>query len=271
MHKTDRVPNEPDTRTPSGLDAPPPGYGPTDRPGSGGGWRERHPGWPWLVGAIAVLAVGVVAFPYLFFHVVEGNAPGRLTLPASGPGSGPIVAGPVSGTWTVAPGSQAGYRVQEILFGQQHTAVGRTPKVSGSLVISGTVVAAAEFSVDMGSVASDQVSRDVQFRDYILATYKYPHATFRLTQPIQLGAIPAQGTFVTERATGDLALRGVTRVITFTLRAERTSSGIDINAEIPITFSYWHIPNPSFVITRVGNTGVLEVLLDLRTASKPAA
>jgi polyisoprenoid-binding protein YceI len=210
----------------------------------------------------------VVALPYLFFHLVEGPAPGRLTLPKSGPGSGPIVAGPVSGTWTVTSGSQSGYRVQEILFNQGHTTVGRTSRVSGGLIISGTVVAAADFSVDMASVKSDDVSRDVQFRDYILATGKYPHATFRLTQPIRLGSIPPPGAIISAPATGDLTLRGVTHVVTFTVRAERTASGIDINAEIPVVLSYWHIPNPSFVITKVGNSGSIEMLLILQRAAK---
>jgi polyisoprenoid-binding protein YceI len=213
------------------------------------------------------LAIGVVVFPYLFFHVVEGPAPGRLTLPATGLGSGPIAAGPLSGTWTVGTGSQAGYRVQEILFGQHHTAVGRTSQVTGGLIINGTVVAAAEFTVDMSSVSSDQVSRDVQFRDYIMATSKYPHATFHLTRPIQLGSVPPTGKILDENATGELTLRGVTNLVTFTVRAEQTSSGIDLNAEIPIRFSEWHIPNPSFAITKVGSSGLIEVLLVLRSAS----
>jgi polyisoprenoid-binding protein YceI len=210
----------------------------------------------------------VVALPYVFFHFVEGSAPARLKLPASGLGSGPIVAGPVSGTWTVATGSQSGYRVQEVLFGQEHTAVGRTPKVSGGVIISGTVVAAAEFTVDMASIKSDQVSRDVQFRDYILSTSKYPHASFRLARPIQLGSIPPAGNVVSVAATGELTLRGVTHLVTFTLQAERLATGIDVNAEIPVTFSYWHVPNPSFVITKVGNTGLIEVLLELRPVPK---
>jgi polyisoprenoid-binding protein YceI len=210
----------------------------------------------------------VVALPYLFFHVVEGPAPARLSLPKSGPGSGPLVAGPVSGTWTVASGSESGYRVQEVLFNQSHTAVGRTSRVSGGLIISGTVVAAADFSVDMATVKSDDVSRDVQFRDYILATSKYPHASFRLTQPIQLGSIPQPGAIISAPATGDLTLHGVTHLVTFIVRAERTTSGIDVNAEIPVVLSYWHIRNPSFVITKVGNSGLLEVLLILQRATK---
>jgi len=58
------------------------------------------------------------------------------------------------------------------------------------MVISGTTVDAADFTVDMTSVTSDQAGRNVQFRDYILKTGTYPHAEFRLTEPIQLRSVP---------------------------------------------------------------------------------
>jgi polyisoprenoid-binding protein YceI len=204
----------------------------------------------------------------VFFHVVEGKSPARLTLPSTAGASGDhVAAGPVSGTWKVSTGSQAGYRVQEILFGQHHTAVGRTAKVTGSVVISGTTVTAASFSVDMASVKSDQASRDAQFDGFIMETYHYSHADFRLTRPIQVGALPALAKVVTEEATGLLTLRGVTHVVSFPVRAERVAGGIDVTAEIPITFSVWHIPNPSFAIAQVGSTGLIEVLLHLLPGS----
>ena len=210
-----------------------------------------------------------MAGPAIFFHLVEGNAPARLTLPpAVDVGKGSIPAGPLSGTWIVTTGSQAGYRVQEILFGQHHTAVGRTSKLSGHLIISGTTVTAADFSVDMGAIKSDQPSRDAQFDGYIMETYKYRQATFDLSQPIQLGAIPAPGNVVTEQTTGQLTLRGTKKTVSFPLQAERVANRIDINAAIPINFSSWHIPNPSFAVAQVGSTGQIEVLLQLAPEPK---
>jgi polyisoprenoid-binding protein YceI len=135
------------------------------------------------------------------------------------------------------------------------------------VVISGTEVTAADFTVEMGSVRSDQGARDVQFRGFIMDTADYPHGSFRLTSPIQLGQIPPVGRTISAQAVGDLTLRGVRRSITFTLSAERLPGALDINAEIPITLSEWHIPNPSFAVASVGNTGVLEVLLHLVPAT----
>lgn len=229
-------------------------------------WRTRRSRRPvktypvkWVVAGLTLVALLLIGGPYFYFNVIEGKAPGKLSLPvAKG-----VAPGPVSGTWTVTTGSIAGYRVEEVLFGQHHTAVGRTSKVTGGLVISGTEVTAADFNVDLKGVKSDQGSRDAQFNGFIMKTYDYPTATFKLTAPIHLGSVPPVGQQVQDTATGDLQMRGVTRPITFPLKAERVSDGIDVNAEIPIVFSRWHIPNPSFAVAQVGSTGTLEVLLHL--------
>lgn len=222
----------------------------------------------WVALALAVAAALLIGGPYLFFNLIEGSSPGRLHLPAApGVAGGPVTPGPVSGNWVVTTGSLAGYRVDELLFGQAHTAVGRTSKVTGGMVVSGTEVTAADFTVDMASVKSDQGSRDVQFRGFIMDVANHPHATFRLTSSIQLGTVPAIGRAITAQAVGDLTLRGVRRSVTFTLQAERVSAdSIDVNAEIPIHFSLWHIPIPNFAVARVGSTGTLEVLLHLTAA-----
>lgn len=223
----------------------------------------------WVVVALAVTAAVLIGGPYLFFAVFEGSPPGQLHLPpADGVASGPLQPGPVTGTWVIGPGSIAGYRVHEILFGQSHTAVGRTSQVSGGIVISGTEVTAADFTVDMASVKSDQGARDYQFRGFIMETSDYPHATFQLTSPIRLAGVPDVGRTITQQAVGDLTLRGQKRSITFTLSAERLGAdAIDVNAEIPITLSEWHIPNPSFAVAQVGKSGILEVLLSLVPAT----
>lgn len=252
----------PQTYHPSGLDAPPPGYGPGD---SRRTLRRRRPRR--LLIAAAALAVAAV-FIGLAVDRLLGGTPGKLSLPAASDAPpGPVAAGPVSGTWTVGPGSLAGYRVDEILFGLHHTAVGRTSKVSGGIVISGTTVTAADFTVDMASVESDQAGRNVQFHNYILDTGDYPHATFRLTRALDLKSVPPIGRVVSAQATGILTLRGVSRTVTFTMGAERLADGIDLNGEIPISYGLWHIPNPSFAIASLGRTGTVEVLLHLRAAT----
>ncbi len=239
----------------SDVDRPPV----TERP------RRPRKAYPlkWVIVALLALGVVVIGGPWLFFNVVESPTPSKLQLPTVTGASASVVPGPVSGTWKIGAGSVAGYRVHESLFGQSHTAVGRTSKVTGGMVISGTRVTAAQFTVDMASIRSDTRSRDAQFDGFIMDTASYPHGSFQLTRPIDLGQVPAIGRTVSVPATGNLTLRGVTRQVTFELNAERLASTIDVSAEIPITYSLWHIPNPSFAVAQLGRTGTIEVLLHL--------
>jgi polyisoprenoid-binding protein YceI len=199
----------------------------------------------------------LIGGPFIFFHFADGSSAPPLTLPV-GPGGS---SGPVTGDWTLTKPSQVQYRVDEILLGQTHTAVGSTEKVSGSMIIAGQTVTYVHVKVDMASVTSDQVSRDVQFRDYILKTGTYPNAYFTLTQPIELGAIPATGQTVSKSTVGSLTLRGMSREVEFPLVAEREGNEIVVNGSLRIRFSLWHIPNPSFGVAQVGQYGTIGVLL----------
>ena len=230
--------------------------------------RPRRWVW-WLVGAAAAVVVLAVGGTFVYFHFISGPAPAPLGLKrSSGPSStataGDSAATPVAGTWKITTGSVVGYRVKEVLFGQNHTAVGRTSVITGDVTISGTIVTAAGFTVQMATIKSDESERDVQFRGRIMDTAAYPTGTLKLTKPIALGALPAAGVVKAYTATADLTLHGHTRPVTFPLSAERTSGGIEVSGSIPVLFSRWDIPNPSFTgFVTTQNHGVLEFLLKL--------
>ena len=228
----------------------------------------------WLGIGLAAAAIAVVGGPFLYIHFVTGSAPPRLTLSTpsatsstTGTSSSSPSSGAADGSWSIATGSIVGYRVNEVLFGQSHEAVGRTSSITGSMLVSGTTVTQAAFTVDMSSVTSDQSRRDAQFNGRIMDTRTYPTATFTLTKPIDLGAIPANGVQRTFRATGTLTLHGVTKTVTFTLTSQYTGSVVQVAGSIPITFADWSIPNPSFggVVT-TDDHGVLEFALNFANA-----
>jgi polyisoprenoid-binding protein YceI len=223
-----------------------------------------------MIAAVAVAVAIVVGGPFVFFHFIEGSAPAPLSLPSASPStdatSGTTPANgttDVDGVWSVATGSQAGYRVKEILFGQSHTAVGRTSAVTGTMTVSGTSVTAGEFSADLTKVSSDQSLRDNQFQGRIMDTADFPTATFTLTHPIRLGTLPAEGKQVTETAAGTLTMHGTTRAITFQVTAQRSGTTIEISGAIPILFADWNIANPSGGPATTQNHGTLEFLINL--------
>jgi polyisoprenoid-binding protein YceI len=226
------------------------------------------------IGAVVLIVVVALLAPYIYIHFIEGPAPSRLELPkasdsttsSTSKGSSSSSATPASldGTWNVGAGSMAGYRVQEVLVGQNATAVGRTSKIWGSLTITDSTVTKATFTVDMASVVSDQSERNARFDGSIMDVSQYPTASLTLTAPIDLGTIPAEGAVVHDNAVGNLDMHGVTKSVSFSVTAERVGSAIDVLADVPIAFSEWNIANPSiggFVTT--ANTGTLEVLLHL--------
>jgi polyisoprenoid-binding protein YceI len=224
---------------------------------------------------LAVLVVlGLVAggygIWYLFFRPSGPPPVGSTNLPAA---SGSIAA-PASadGTWMVDTniGSMAdgtasfvGYRVQEKLAGiGANTAVGRTPNVSGTLTLSGTTVTAVEVTANLFTLQSDDERRDSQLRRQALETSQYPDATFKLTQPIELGSIPGDGATLSETATGQLTLHGVTKQIKIDLKAKRQGGMITITGSMPIVFADYNIQKPvSFLVLSVDDHGVMELQL----------
>ncbi|MGO9658443.1 MAG: YceI family protein [Acidimicrobiales bacterium] len=215
--------------------------------------------------AVVVLLVLVVGGPFVFIHFIEGKAPAKLTLSAvagrAGSSTGSV---PLDGQWSVSDGSVVGYRVKEVLFGQDNTAVGRTSDVSGSITISGTNVVAGSFTVQMATVKSDFSQRDSQFRGRVMDVASYPTGTFVLSQPIHVGAPAASGVVKTMPVAGKLTLRGQTRAVTFQVEARHVGTTIQVLGSVPVLFSRWEIPNPSFGFVTTQNHGILEFLLDFR-------
>ncbi len=241
--------------------------------------RPRH--WlRWLIGAVVVLAALAAAGPFIYIHFFN-STPAALSLspgtsastsssaaPAGSTGTANTAAsGAVAGTWTAGAGSVVGYRVNEVLLGQNATAVGRTTSVTGHLTISGTTATAASFSVPMDTIHSDKSQRDAQFDGRIMDVAQYPTGTFTLTSPIDLGPPPAAGVIKSYTAHGRLTLHGTTRAVTFTLTAERGTARnggaqIEVAGDIPVLFSDYNIQNPSFSgFVTTQDHGLLEFLL----------
>jgi polyisoprenoid-binding protein YceI len=223
----------------------------------------------WVLVAVAVLLVLVVGGPWLYINVIQDDPPERLSLEdvtttTAADATDPTVARQgAEGDWTIGAGSLAGYRVKEVLFGQDTEAVGRTSDVTGSMTIDGTTLTAAAFEVDLTTVTSDESRRDGQFHGRIMDTATYPTASFTLSAPVELASVPAAGAATTVSVTGDLTVRDVTRSVTFDLAATRTADGIAVNGAIPVVFADYGIADPIFGPAKVQDHGEIEVLLVL--------
>lgn len=219
-----------------------------------------------LVGALVLVAVLAVAGPFAYARWIAPEAAAPLSVGTSPPTAAPVDA--LADAYAVGPGSEAGYRVSEVLYGQRIDAVGRTPDVTGSVQLADTRVTTGEITVDMRTVTSDQSRRDTYFTESLMQTDRFPNAVFTLTRPVELGAEFASGGRITADATGTLRVKDVTREVTFPLTAVRDGDTIDVSGSVPVTFTDFGIEPPNFGdVVKVDPTGQVEFLVKLGPAS----
>lgn len=228
-----------------------------------------------IVTAVVVVLLVTVVGPFVYINLIKEDAPdrpsvddvslaeGSTTSTSTDPGAPVPDDGTIDGTWIVQQGDEvfAGYRANEVLFGQDAEAVGRTGDVTGTLTASGTSITAVDITVDMATITSDESRRDGQFHGRIMDTARFPTATFALTEPIDLGSLPVEGEKVAVQATGDLTLRGVTEPVTVALEAKRQAGTLVVSGSAEIDFDDFEIPDASGGPATVGRTGSFEVLL----------
>ncbi len=240
---------------------------------------------------VALLAGGAMGFSYLF---LRDPAPAAVGLPnasptptatsasseaSTDPATSPAATSSSSttgigldGTWTIDPsvgsfsdfsGSFVGYRVdEELATVGAATAVGRTPDVTGSLTLAGSQIIAVEMSADLSTLQSDKSQRDGQLRRQALETGQFPTATFKLTQPIDLGAVPTDGVVIKATATGDLTIHGVTKSVEIPVEALLSGDVVTVTGSIEILFADYSISRPtSFAVLSIADHGTMEFQL----------
>jgi polyisoprenoid-binding protein YceI len=243
--------------------------------------------------AVVLLALGAFA---VYWFVLRDDAPAKASLPpapttaapgatasgatppgATAPGAtqqastggttaAATTAQNADGAWHVTPASDvyAGYRILELFAGQavKHTAVGRSPAVTGTITIAGNQVTAADLTVDTTKLASDESRRDNTIKRSGLETARFPSAAFKLTTPINLPGPPKVGEPVRVQAVGDLTMHGVTKPVTVTLDARWNGTTVDIAGSTPIVLADWQIQPPSIGgFVKVDDNGTLEFVV----------
>jgi polyisoprenoid-binding protein YceI len=229
----------------------------------------------YFAGAGAVL---LAAFAVWFF-AFRDTAPPEATLEdavgsvtsTTGAGAGDA---PLDGTWTidttagggvVENGSFVGYRVQEELANiGAKTAVGRTTSLSGSFTFQGTALLEAGVAADLTRLQSDSGGRDRQMRSQALETDSFPEARFTLTEPVDLGTVPASGESFAVDAVGDLTIHGVTRSVTVPIEGQLVGDTVVVVGRITVAFADYDIDQPrAVVVLSVADEGEMEFQLFL--------
>jgi polyisoprenoid-binding protein YceI len=228
-----------------------------------------------VVVAAIVVAIGIGGF-IVYDQVLRGDSAAALALPGASPAPGTSAApaasfdGVVAGTWSIASGSQAGYRVREQLANlpAQSDAVGRTSAVTGSITIQSsgttTTLTAASVTVDTTAITSDKSQRDGRLRTEGLQTDSFPTATFKLTKAVEVPAAAIAGTATDITLTGDLTLHGVTKSVDIPAKVQLAGGTVEVAGSISFPLSDYSIvaPNLGGIIVSIADTGTLEFLVN---------
>lgn len=232
-----------------------------------------------LIGlAIVVVLVGGAA---VWYFVLRDDPPAELSVD-SGSGDGgtsQVTTGTtpesLDGTWTVQNGdTTAGFRINESFGGglTDHTAVGRSTDVTGSITIAGTQITKGDFTVDLSALEFTDdpglpvANRANAMKNRGLETAQFPESTFTLTEPIDFGEKPAEGKTVTATATGDLTIHGVTNPVTFDVEAKVVGDTIRVATAdpVPVTLADYDIEKPTGgPVASIDDEGSFEFLVVL--------
>jgi polyisoprenoid-binding protein YceI len=181
-------------------------------------------------------------------------------------------------TFVVDPAaSQASYIVNEEFLvdalsklgieAGQKVVVGTTPGVTGEIQLNtaNPEVNAAQFVVDMTSLATDQDRRDKWLRDNAIESNLFPQTTFTATSASGLPDSITDGEEVSFQLTGDLTVRDVTKNVTFDVTAVLTGDTIQGTATLPLNMTDFGITPPDFANTlTVADAFTIEVELTAR-------
>ena len=243
---------------------------------------------------LAVVAIAVGGF-IAYDQVLRGDSVAALTLPAATPAAAatndatgseapasataaapatPVSATGVAGTWNVASGSQAGYRVRERLanLSAESDAVGRTENVTGSITVEasgdGARLTGGTLTVDTTTITSDENRRDNRLRTEGLQTDQYPTATFSVTQPVDVPASAFAGTAIDITLTGDLTLHGVTKSVQIPAQAQLVGDTMQVAGSLAFPLADFQIspPNVGGFILSIADEGTLEFLVSFSNA-----
>jgi polyisoprenoid-binding protein YceI len=199
-----------------------------------------------LIGVVAVVA----AFTIAYFTFFNSDSPSKFSLQTKG-STAAVPTGDLAGTWTVADGSVAGYRVREKLaqLPAPSDAVGRTGAITGQVTMAdrGGAYSAenANFTVDVSQLKSDQDKRDNKIRSIGLETDKFPQATFAAPGPLSIPDDAVKGSAATVDAEGSLMLHGQTKKVKIPLQIQRSGAQIKIVGTYQFAWSDFGMSAPT--------------------------
>lgn len=168
----------------------------------------------------------------------------------------------LAGSWTLSERgvSFVGYRIGEELANiGTTTAVGRTSDIEATLEFDGSAITTVVITADLRTLESDQSFRDGALRTRGIESDTYPFATFTLTEPIAIDALPSGESPLSVTVAGTLELHGVTNAVEIALQGQYVGGLVVVAGSTEIALADYDIEKPTgFRVLSIEDIGIME-------------
>ncbi len=176
----------------------------------------------------------------------------------------------LAGTWMLSARGESfvGYRIGEELANiGTTTAVGRTSDIVATLAFDGAAITSVTIEADLRTLKSDESFRDGALRTRGLESDTYPFATFILTEPIVIDALPVGEATLDVTVLGTLDLHGVTNPVSIALAGQYVDGLVVVVGSTEIALADYDIEKPTgFRVLSIEDVGIMEFQLVLERA-----
>lgn len=208
----------------------------------------------------SAVAVGPLVYSLVMGHGVKTEGINVTKLHAA--------EGDLDGTWKVVQGNahnytSVGFTIDEVLPAERTTTSGSTTNVTGQVEISGAELKSGEVTVDMTKLTTDKKVRDQNMKDKLFKTQNFPESHFKVTKPVDLSAVPADGTVGKVELTGELTIKDQTHPVTADFDVARDGKNLVIAGDIPVNRLKFGIETPEFLAAKVADEGFVNVRVTL--------
>ncbi|MCK7637084.1 YceI family protein [Corynebacterium sp. P7202] len=212
---------------------------------------------------VAIIVISLASVGPLVYRLITD--PGIRTGGINAENAIPAATG-VDGHWKLVPGSGAnttgvGFTFNEVLPGERKSTSGSTYEVTGFLDVTDGALTTGEVVADTTAIRTDIEKRDINVRRNILHTDEFPTATFRVSGPIDLSALPDDGTVTGVEVPGVLTLHGTSRDVTPTLDILRTGERVIVAGVLTVNRTDYNIHTPEFVAATIAEEGEINIRL----------
>lgn len=226
-----------------------------------------------IVSVIVLALMGFAAFSYFTRPVA---APSEVTDTASSTDVAIGITDTASSTgnvknYSIASGSVVEFNIFEVLNGKDFTVIGTTSAVTGTIAYNPeepekTVI--GPIKINARTLKTESSRRDGVIARAILKS-ETAENEFIVFTPTKLSDVKSSRTegnnAYTANVTGDLTIAGVTKPVTFAIRATQASAGFYVTGETKINKSDFNISVPSVpFVAKVGEEVTLKIMANVK-------